>query len=300
MELRQLKTFQVVARLLSFNRAAEILHYAPSTVSTQIRLLEEEFGVPLFDRLGKRVRLTSAGQMLVRYAQRMLDIEKETVAKVAGWEEPHGTISIRIPQSVGTYLLPSVLHKFQQCYPKIGFDIRTCAYDTLIHELKNGITDLAFLLADSIPFSELKTELLRVEPLFLVSSPQHPIAAQSVLRIGDLAGQSILLPKYDCSYKMLFEQILFEEKVGPATFMEINSIEAIKQCVLKGIGVAMMPVMAITAELAQQKLAILPWSEEKLETAILMIWHRDKWLPPTLQAFMDTVREVMRSPEDGQ
>ena len=136
MELRQLKTFQTVTRLASFNRAAEALNYAQSTVSAQIKLLEEEFGVPLFNRLGKNITLTEAGQMLMRYSQRMLDIEKETLTKVSGWEEPHGSISIRIPQSIGTYLLPSVLSKFKESFPRVGFDISTCAYNELIQELK--------------------------------------------------------------------------------------------------------------------------------------------------------------------
>ena len=300
MEIRQLKTFQVVARLLSFNRAAENLNYAPSTVSTQIRLLEEEFGVPLFDRLGKRIRLTEAGQMLMQYSQKMLNIEKETLAKVSGWEEPHGSISIRIPQSIGTYLLPSVLSKFQSSFPKIGFNIGTCAYNSLVHELHTGITDVAFLLAESISFSELKVELLRVEPLVIVSSPDHPLADRSTIDTYNLIGQSILLPKHDCSYKMSFEQMLTEEKVNPVTFMEINSVETIKQCVLKGIGVAMIPMMAIKKELARKEMTILPWPEEQMETAILMIWHKDKWLSPTLQAFMHAVKEVMKAPGVNQ
>jgi DNA-binding transcriptional LysR family regulator len=297
MELRQLKTFQAVAKLLNFNRAAEILNYSQSAVSTQIKLLEEELGVPLFDRMGKSVRLTEAGHMLVQYAQKMLDIEKETLAKVSGWEEPHGSISIRIPQSIATYLLPSVLSEFHTRFPKVGLDISSCAYHSLPQELKTGIIDVAFLLADSIHFSELNAELLMIEPLVIVASPNHPLAKQSAMHIRDLTGQSILLPKHDCSYKMLFERILTEEKVDSATIIELNSIEAIKHCVIKGIGVTMIPMMAVAQEISQNKLTVLRWSEEKLETGILMIWHKDKWLSPTLLAFMDTVKEVMKYPD---
>jgi len=96
---------------------------------------------------------------------------------------------------------------------------------------------------------------------------------------------------------MLFERILTEEKVDSATIIELNSIEAIKHCVIKGIGVTMIPMMSVAQEIEQRKLTILPWSEEKLETAILMIWHKDKWLSPTLQAFMDTVKKVMKYPD---
>ncbi len=294
MELRQLKTFQMVARLLSFNRAAETLNYAQSTVSSQIKLLEEEFGLPLFNRIGKRIHLTEAGHMLIQYSQKMLDIEKETLTTVSGWKEPHGSISIRMPQSIGTYLLPSVLSKFQVSFPKVGFDISTCAYDVLINELRTGVIDIAFLLADSIPFSELKTELLGVEPLVVVSSSNHPMAKQYNMHIHDLADQSIFLPKHDCSYKKIFEQILTENKIDPVTFIELNSLETIKQCIIKGLGVAMIPLMAIKKEIAQKEMIILPWPEETLETAILMIWHKDRWLSPTLQAFMNTVKEVVK------
>lgn len=293
MELRQLKTFQVIARLLSFHRAAEMLNYAPSTVSTQIKLLEEELGVPLFDRLGKRIRLTPAGRMLAQYARRMLDMEKETLTKVSAWQEPHGTLSVRIPQSIGTYLLPSALSIFRKRYPKFGFDIRSCAYDELIYELKTGMTDVAFLLTDAIPFAELVSEVLRIETLVIVSSPTHGLVRKSRFHIGDLAGHAILLPKHDCSYKMVFERILLEENVGGTTFMELNSIEAIKQCVIRGIGVAMLPMMAVRQEIVEKKMVELPWPEEKLETAILMIRHKGKWLSPALQYFMDTIREAL-------
>jgi DNA-binding transcriptional LysR family regulator len=297
MELRQLKTFQTIAKLLNFNRAAEILNYSQSAVSAQIKLLEEELGVSLFDRLGKSVRLTEAGHMLVQYSQKMLDIEKETLAKVSGWEEPQGSISIRMPQSIATYLLPAVLSEFHNRFPRVGLDISSCAYHSLPQELKTGIIDVAFLLADSIPFAELKVELLRIEPIVIVASPNHPLAQQPALHIGDLTGQAILLPKHDCSYKMIFEQILTEKKVESATIIELNSIEAIKHCVMKGIGVTMIPMMAVAQEIAQNKLLVLPWSDENLETAILMIWHKDKWLSPTLLAFMDTVKDVMKSPD---
>ena len=300
MELRQLKTFQTVALLLNFHRAAESLNYAPSTISAQIRLLEEELKVPLFDRLGKRIQLTEAGRMLLRYSRRMLDMEREAVTEITGWQAPQGRLSIRIPQSIATYLMPSILSRFHTRYPKIGFDVGVCAYDSLVPELKAGLTDLAFLLADSIPFAELTSELLRVEPLVIVSSPDHPLSRKAMLTTGDLSGHPVFLPKHDCSYKMTFEQILSLESVTPPTFMVMNSIESIKQCVLKGIGIAMFPMMAIQAEVEQKRMVVLPWPAEGLETAILMIRHRDKWLSPIARAFMESVREVICPPVTDQ
>ncbi|MBF0510053.1 MAG: LysR family transcriptional regulator [Deltaproteobacteria bacterium] len=291
MELRQLKTFQTVGKLLSFNRAAETLNYAQSTVSVQIRLLEAEFGVPLFDRLGKRVILTEAGQALMRYAQKMIDIEEETLSEVTGRTQPQGSLSIRIPQSLGTCYLPAILSKFRTRYPKVGFDINSCAYHSLEQELKSGVTDLAFLLAESINARDLKFEVLGIVPLVIVAQAGHPLAGRRSVGVRDLQGEAIIFPKHDCSYRMVFEQILIEEKVKTAAVIEMNSVEAIKQCVMKGVGLTIMPEISIKKEITAKELVVLPWGDEVLETGILMIRHKDKWISPTLQAFMETVRE---------
>jgi len=293
MELRQLKTFTTVAQLLSFNRAAQALNYAQSTISTQIRLLEEEFGKPLFDRLGKTIVLTEAGQVLLRYAGKMLDIQKETFTQVAGLEESHGSITLRAPQSLSIYALPPILKQFQRHCPKVRLDINSCTL-TLQQELRSGVIDLAFLFIDSIQEHDLIAEVLGFEKLCLISSPTHPLAASSSMELKDLEKHTVLLPTQDCSYKMLFKQMLAEEKVSPGVILSLNSIEAIKQCVLQGIGVTLIPEMAVTKELAAGDLLLLPWGEQELETTILMIRHKDKWVSPALQVFMEQVREGFR------
>lgn len=290
MELRQLRTFVSVAQLLSFNGAAQALNYAQSTISTQIRLLEEEFGKPLFDRLGKSIVLTQAGEVLLRYADKMLAMEKETLTQVAGWEEAHGSITIRAPQSLSIYALPPVLKQFKDHYPRVGLEISSCAL-TLQQELRSGIIDLAFLLADSIQEHDLIAEVLSFEKLFLVAGSGHALADVSSLQVKDLDGHTVFLPTQDCSYKMLFEQMLTEEKVVPGSILALNSIEAIKHCVRRGIGVTLIPEMAIKRELAAGELVRLPWVENEMETAILMIRHKDKWIPPALRMFMDLVRD---------
>ncbi len=294
MELRQLRTFQTVARLMNFNRAADALNYAQSTVSAQIKLLEEELGVSLFNRLGKRIVITEAGQKLMRYAQKMIDIEQETLTEISNSEILIGSISVRAPQSVGTYLLPSVLQQFKRQYPRVGFDISSCALFTLQQELRSGIIDVAFLLAESINAADLTAELVRIEPLVFVSDPNHAITKGVGITFRDLNGQSIFLPKHDCSYKMQFEEILTSENINPSVVMEFNSIEAIKQCVIKGLGITVIPEIAVKDELVQNKLKKIPWLDEPLETGVLMIRHKDKWISPALQAFMDLSRETMK------
>lgn len=292
MEIRQLKTFQTVAKLLNFHRAADALNYSQSAISAQIKSLEEELGVSVFDRLGKSIRLTEAGQMLMQYSRKILDLEKEVLSNISGWKEPNSTLTIRIPQSVGTYILPAVLSGFQKKYPRVGLDISTCAYHSLQNELKTGLIDVAFLLADSIPFADLKSKSLGRTELVFVAFPGHRLVAGSALSICDLSGETIILPKHDCSYRMKLEQTLIENKVAPATIIELNCVEAVKRSVENQVGIALLPLMSVASELKQNQIAALSW-EQKLETGIIMIRHKDKWISPTLSAFMKLFQETL-------
>jgi len=153
-----------------------------------------------------------------------------------------------------------------------------------------------FLLAESVNAADLTAELVRIEPLVFISDPNHALTKSVGMTFSDLNGQSILLPKHDCSYKMQFEEMLTAENIRPSVVMEFNSIEAIKQCVIKGLGITVIPEIAVKAELAQKKLKKIPWLDEPLETGVLMIRHKDKWISPALQAFMDISRETMKLP----
>lgn len=295
MEVRNLKTFLTVAKLSSFRRAAERLNYAQSSISSQIKVLEEEIGKPLFKRQGRSIALSTAGKKLIGYAQKIVEAEREAFAAASSAVEPQGLISLRIPQSLGTYYLPAIIEKFRTYHAKIDFDVSSCAYQILPHELKAGITDLAFLLAASVDLSELKTEFLGTVYLSVVAHPNHKLAIRKSISTHDLKGEPIILPKHDCSYKMAFEELLAEKKITAGPIIEINSIEAIKHCVMKGLGISIIPEIAVSAEIKKGSLVALPWPRDELETAILMIWHREKWLSPMLKEFMNTVRKVFRS-----
>lgn len=293
MEFRQIHTFKCVATVLNFNRAARVLNYAQSTVSAHIKALEEDFGVPLFDRLGKRVVLTKAGQQLLRYADKLLAIQDETYAQVGETETTGGTLSLRVPQSIATCYLPQIIERFGRQWPHIGLDIDTCAYHSLEQELKTGITDLAFLLADGITSRELHTEVMRVEPLVISAAPHHPLVACKKVRLEDLAGQTLLMPKHDCAYRMMLEQQLRETKVRMGRIIQYNGIQGLKQCLRMGIGIALLPEITVREELDHRELVALPWSEAPFETALLMIWHKDKWISPALKGFMEATCSVI-------
>lgn len=294
MEIRQLRTFQAVARMLSFNRAAERLHYAQSSISAQIQALEEELEVKLFDRLGRRILLTEAGERLLQYAGKILDLADETRAEVVRSKEPEGALTMRVPESFCVHRLPPVVKQFRSRFPKVRLSFITCAVENLQKDLRKGITDLAFLLTDSIQAADLEAEALGFEHIMLVASPGHPLAAKPEIQTRDLEGETILLSKADCSYRRSFEQILDQGNVRTGTTLEFNSVEAIKQCVMEGVGITILPEIAVAREIAYGKLTALTWGEGEMEVALLMIWYKERWLSPTLNTFMDMTREILK------
>ena len=294
MDLQRLLTFRTVATLMNFNRAAEVLNYSQSTVSAQIKTLENEIGILLFKRIGKSIQLTEAGAKMLTYADKLLAIRDEALAEVAGRNSVSGLLTVRMPQTISTHYLPAILCDYQPRFPGMRLDITSCALHSLEHELRIGTVDVAFLFADSIGAKNLESELLRVERLVIATHPNHPLAARSSVDFRDFEGQVILLPKSDCGYRMVFEQELAVERVTPATVIEMNSIEAIKQTIQAGIGVTIIPEIAIRKEVEKGRMALVRWVDD-LETGILMIRYKDKWCHPAVEAFMETVRRFVFS-----
>jgi DNA-binding transcriptional LysR family regulator len=294
MEIRQLRTFRSVAALLSFHRAAEQLHYAQSSISAQIQSLEAELGVQLFDRLGRRILLTEAGERLLQYAVKILDLAEETRAEVTGTRQPQGSLTIRIPETFGVCRLPPVVKLFKSRFPKVRLSFTTCAHEGLAKDLRKGVTDLAFLLTESIQDADLELETLGFESIRIVARPDHPLATKPVVRTQDLAGETILLSKVDCSYRRTFQQILNKKRVRPGASLEFSSVAVIKQCVVEGVGITILPEVSIADDIDQGRLAALAWEEDNLEVATLMIWYKDRWLSPTLSAFMEMTRKILK------
>ncbi|UOF92469.1 LysR substrate-binding domain-containing protein [Fodinisporobacter ferrooxydans] len=294
MELKQLQTFQVVARELSFTRAAEILNYAQSSITAQIQALEEEFHTPLFERLGKRIILTEAGERLVYYADQLLQLANEALQIVPGSLEPAGVLQIGAPESLFTYRLPPILREFRRRYPKVQLRFYPGICPDLRRAVAKGELDVTLLLEKPVHMESLNVELLRIENTFVLAAPDHPLACSKHVLPTDLSGQSILVTEVGCSYRELFEQSLTKENVQPDTKLEFASVEAIKQCIMTGIGIAALPEITVQTEIQQGKLVPLHWSGNDLSVVTQIAWHKDKWLSPAMRAFIDLVREMLR------
>jgi DNA-binding transcriptional LysR family regulator len=303
-ELRQLETFRAVARELSFSRAAAGLGYVQSSVSSQVAALERELGVPLFDRLGRRIALTEAGRVMLEYSERLLDLAREAGEAVAdagvGSGEITGSLSVSAPETLLTYRLPELLTVFHEIYPKVRVSLKPTAVGRLVgstrRALEEGRVDVAFVLdVPSVSTRGLSTELLLEEEVSIVAPPAHALASSVPVDPSDLIGETVLLPEAPqsgCAYRGRFERQLSEGGVVPRETLEFQSIEAIKRCVSAGMGVTVLPTVTVKAELAAGALSELGW-REPIRVGTLMAWNEARWASPALRAFLKTSREVL-------
>ncbi len=300
--MRQVETFRAVAEELSFSRAAARLGYVQSSVSAQVASLEQEFGAPLFDRLGRRIALTDAGRVMLRYSGRLLDLAEEAKEAVAdagvGSGEVTGTLTVSAPETLLTYRLPRLLALFHERHPKVRLSVRPSAVGRLVGSMRRaveeGSVDVAFVLDAPVEVSSLSVEPLLEESVSVIAPSNHALSSSTLVASRDLSGETVLLPEAPesgCAYRGQFERQLGVAGVVPPEKMEFQSIEAVKQCVAAGMGVSVLPSVTVNVELESGKLAALRW-EEPFEVLTQMVWHEERWQSPALRAFLDTAREV--------
>ncbi|GGV17018.1 putative HTH-type transcriptional regulator YwqM [Streptomyces litmocidini] len=289
MELRLLATFEKVADVLSFTRAATELGYAQSSVTAQIRSLESALGVDLFERLGSRIRLTEAGERLLPYARRMRDLAEEARTAVAATAEPSGPIAIGTMESLTSYRLPPLLEYFHHRYPGVRLTLRPTLGDETRKALRQGTYDVGFLMEPETEHEGLETEVLAPEPLALVAAPGHPLATRTSLTNADLADARALGTEPGCSYRDLFEAELRE---WAPPFMEFGTIEATKRGAAAGLGVALLPKVTVTEELTSGTLVELPW-KAPFTLFTQLAWRRGKRLPAHVRLFVEQARRLV-------
>ncbi len=294
MELRLLVTFEKVATVLSFTRAAAELNYAQSSVTSQIRALEDSLGTPLFDRLGSRIRLTEAGERLLPYARQIIELSEEARAAVVDAEEPSGTLAVGTMESLTSYRLPPLLELFHHRHPKVRLSLRTTLGDETRQALRQGTYDVGFLMEPETEHPGLESRVLAPEPLVLVAAPGHPLAVQSpALKTEDLTEVQLVGTEPGCPYRDLFESELRHRTGSPPPFMEFGTIEATKRGVAGGLGVALLPRVTVGAELASGALAELPW-EPPFQLYTQVAWRAGKRLPRHLTLFIEAAVRLVR------
>ena len=297
MEVRQLQIFRTLAEELNFTRTAEKVHTVQSNVTAQIKALEDELGVPLFDRLGRRVTLTDAGRRFQPFAEQALKAMEQGERAIRNGDEPSGPLRISAPETVLTYRLPPILHSFRDRFPHVEVIFRPQSDTTLAVELENGKLDLVIGMCDTLSNPAHKSIRFHTERIFLLGEPNHPLVKRRTVKPADLAGQQLLLTEAGCGYRAKLDRILALQNVRPGHITEFSSVEAIKQCVCAGMGLALLPAIAVARELRQNQFKTLHWTGPSLDIATHVLWHKDKWISPAMAAFLELVKAQVDMPE---
>lgn len=287
MDTRYLQTFREVAKWHSFTRAAEILGYAQSSVTTQIQNLETEFGVTLFERWGRKIRLTQAGEMLLAYSEQLLAVLDETKANLSEQAHLAGTLRIGTVESLAAFYLPPFLQAFRHEQPRM----RISLHPGICHELRQGVKegryDFAFVLDWLQDHPELTNINLGEQKLVVISAPTHPLAQKETIEARDFSGENWIFTEAGCSYRSIMEAVLRDAEATIISSFEFGSLEAIKQCVAYDLGIALVPYIAVEEEVKKGTLAILPFSHPDIRVYRQLVYHKKKWMPQALQRFLE-------------
>ncbi|MEO2259001.1 LysR family transcriptional regulator [Paenibacillus amylolyticus] len=294
MEIRQLKTFWTLASTCSFSQTAELLSYVPSTITMQIKSLEEELGVKLLDRLGKKVVLTDAGKQFLPYATKILNDVEEAKCISSQHGELAGTVVIGADEVLCAYFLPALFKRFRADYPGVRLLFRPLSGQELKSSLREGHADVVFVLDEPINSKDLHSEFLKDETFQMVVSPDHMLASLSALVIDDFHKQHFLLTEKNCSYRTYFDQSITKKGADALTELEFHSVEAIKQCVVAGLGIALLPEMALKKELSEGEVVALSWDLSEISFSAQMLWHREKWISPSMAAFIEVAKSELK------
>lgn len=291
MTIVQLETFLKIAETRSFTAAANLLGYAQSTVTTQIKQLEEELGCLLFDRLGKTVVLTAEGERLTAYADRMMQLQREIRLEVPMTKETAGTVRLGVSESLCYNRLPKVLLRFKQRYPAVEIQLSFIMHDTFPALLKKGILDAAWSLNPPMDYPELELLFESPETLGFYVSPSHPLAGRERITEKDLEDMPLLLTSHSCSFRHMLLEDLAGMSVAPRIALETSSKEILKQFAANELGVAFMPDMAAQDEVCKNRLKKLDWAGKDFPVCSRFYVHRDKHVNTAIRELVNMIAE---------
>jgi DNA-binding transcriptional LysR family regulator len=293
MEIKQLKTFSAIAKTGSFSAASDLLGYAQPTVTTHIKLLEEELKVKLFERLGHRIKLTEEGTHLLYFAEKILKFSSEALLSFSEKDIETGKITIGANNSFSVVRLPLLLKNFKQKYPKADVNITFGSVKEIHESLQNNDVDIAFFLTREIKCSDLIVKTLIKESIVAIAAPNHPLTSNSFVTILDFENEDLIITQEDCTYRALIQELMNENHVHLKSIIRINNIHAIKQLVMSGLGVTLLPRISVEYEISQNLLVEIPWKEAPLPVFTQIAYHKDKWLSPIMLSFLEEARQVL-------
>ncbi len=281
---RQLRVFSTVAKTLSFVRAAEQLHLTPPAITMQIKELEGHVGLPLFDRNGKKISLTTTGEYMLVYARKILATIKDAEDAAARFQRIEtGVLTIGFVSTAKYFLLRQIA-EFKDKHPGVEVQIVTGNREQLVKVLEAGEVDIAVM---GRPPKELKTraEPFAAHPHVFVAPPKHPLTRHDNLSPEALGGYDFVVREQGSGTRAAMEKFFTDHRIEPRLAMQVPSNETLKQAVMAGLGLGFLSLHTIGFELEHQTISVLDVAGAPVVRAWTLVHTLSKVLSPAAEAF---------------
>ncbi len=293
MEFREISTFLQVAQHQSFSKAARQLGYSQAAVTIQIKQLERELGVHLFDRIGKQISLTHQGQVFFQYAIAIRNDLEQARNAVADATTLNGKLCLGTIESICASIFPDLLAEYHRLYPEVTISIVTDSPEVLLDRMNENTIDIVYLLDRRIYDNRWCKTLEKPEENIFVASPDHELAlADRELELDEVLAFPFLLTEKDASYRHMLEQYLASTERSIKPFLEIGNTEFIIHMLLKNTGISFLPKFTVQRELQQQQLTALKVRGFRMQTWRQIFYHKDKWVTGEMQEFLRLAKEM--------
>src|SRR6266481_1174954 len=291
MDLSQLEVFLAVAREGRFSRAAEKLHRTQSAVSQSIRKLEDEIGEPLFDRSSRDGLLTDAGHVLQEYAEKLLNLRNDAQEALVELRELHkGKLAVAANEFTALYLLP-VLGEFRRLHPMIKIVVQRALGSHIPDDVLRHNSELGVLTYDPQE-PQLCSTVVYLDELIFVVPPSHPLARAQQVSIRQLGAESFVAHNVASPYREKVIQTFKRHKTPLHMDIELPTLQAIKNFVAGGNGVAFLPEISVENELRRGELVRIPVRELRLHRKLRLVYRKSASLSHAARAFLKVAEAV--------
>lgn len=288
MELKYLNTFRTIVETGSFTSAAEKLNYTQSTITFQIRQLEQELSVRLFEKAGRRMVLTKAGERLIPYVDEVICSLEKLRSFENDLSKCQGDLQIGVGETLLCYRLPTVLKEFRRRAPNARLFLRSMNCYEIRNELCNGTLDLGLLYEDVGGFNgNLVSYPFGKYPLALVAAPAVQTACPDFITPDRTLPVPFIINEAMCVFRLMFEDYLRRKRIVLDHTIELWSIPTIKNLVKNEVGVSFLPEFTVQKELETHELAKIPTDMPNPQISAVLAHHKNKWISPLMQCFID-------------
>ena len=295
MEYRNLVTFLRVAELQNFTQAANALGYAQSTVTFHIQSLEEELGVVLFDRIGKKVSLTMAGEYLIAYANEMMHLEAGIRDLNKNIEKLPGSLRLGVVESILYTHAEQMILEYNRRYPHISLEIHSNSSLELMDMLRGNNVDMILFMGRRIVEPYFVRDLIQQAEVSFVTSADNPLAGKEQVDFSEIMAQPLILPEKNSLYRKMAEEVAAHFDCVLEPVVQINNTAMIIDLLCHGLGISFLPRYLTERKVREGKLAFLNvGSGVRQDYYIQLLHHKNKWVTPQMKGFVGLMEEILR------